>query len=60
MFAGPLSGMQHAKFPALFLTDVCVRDVPKPTKESGDSQSFCSLAINPRRARAPFDPKYEL
>ena len=56
MFAGPLSGVQHAKFPALFPADECVYDVPKPTKESGDSHWFCSLARNPRRARETIGP----
>ena len=58
MFRSPLSGVQHAKFPTLFLTDGSLKyDVPKPTKESGVLQSFSSLlARNPRRARAVIGP----
>ena len=54
MFARPLSGVELPKFPALFLLDLY--DVPKPTKESGDSHWFCSLATNPRRARETIGP----
>ena len=58
-FTGPSSAVQHAWFPALFLSVACGYRVPKPRKESGVAQLFCSLAIIPRRARAVKMPPLE-
>ena len=51
-FLSPLSGECDATLPAAFLTFPKRSPPPSPRKVSGESQSFCSFAIRPKRTFA--------